>query len=110
MNNRFALQEKLETLPGLGIDPTMKRPAVYFSPSASVHMVYDCVVYKLKDIDIDYANNGVYRKADQYTITIISKDPDSGIREELLRLFPTAAFDRFYIADNLNHWVFTLYY
>ncbi len=82
---------------------------VYFQPPESIKLKYPCILYELGDIWNYYANDSVYSKKKLYTLTIIDKDPDSELPEVLNEL-PYCEMDRFYTADNLNHWVFTLYY
>lgn len=64
----------------------------------------------MTDIDIDHADNIPYRATRKYAITIISKDPDSELPDELLKGTPLCRLDRTYVADNLNHWVFDLFF
>lgn len=101
MANRLELHEVLCEL--------LTSKNVYFQPPESVKMQYRAIVYRIKDVNIDHADNFMYRKHNVYEITLIDKDPDSIYVEKLIRL-PYCSFDRFYIADNLNHWTFTLYW
>jgi hypothetical protein len=82
---------------------------VYFQPPSSKKMEYPAIVYSLKTIETNHANNGVYHSQAAYELTLIDKNPDSVYIIPILRL-PTCKFDRFYTADNLNHWTFTIYY
>lgn len=101
MNSRIKLHEELKTLIGSSY--------VYFQPPESVKMTYPCIVYGLDNIDVKHANDKTYLNTKRYNITVIDKNPDSIIPDKLL-LLPMCSFDRFYTADNLNHWVFTLYF
>ena len=83
---------------------------VYFQPPETVRMTYDAIVYFLNDIEQRYANNKVYSLMDSYTVTFISRDPESDIVEKLLKHFEYCSFDRSYKSDNLNHYVMKLYY
>ena len=98
---RLELQDFLETLKG--------DEHVYFQPPASVKMVYPAIVYKLADITNTHANNRVYLQGTAYQITYITKDSDDVMIKTLSSL-PYCSFDRFFNADNLNHYVYTLYY
>lgn len=81
----------------------------YFSPPSN--MKYPCIKYEEGIPSKDYADNIVYRYKKCWILTIIDTDPDSGIRERLEKHFKMyLSFDRPYTADNLNHWVYTLYY
>ena len=71
MGTRLELQTLLEGLPDVS--------AVYFQPPASIKMTYPCIVYDLSDISPDYANNKPYRLTNEYSLTIIDKNPDSSI-------------------------------
>lgn len=82
---------------------------VYYQPPELVKLDYPCIVYERSDIRTDSANNKTYLKHNQYTVTYIDEDPDSGIPDKLLEL-DYCGFDRHFVSDNLNHDVFTLYF
>ena len=82
---------------------------VYFQPPANIQMKYPAIVYSRNRINNSYANNSVYRQDYSYEITVIDKDPDSEIPQRG-SLLPRCRFDRHYVADNLNHATFTIYY
>lgn len=81
----------------------------YFTPPSSINMKYPCIKYELERIDSSFADNLPYKTAKKYIVTVIDIDPDSEIPEEMMKI-PYCRFDRSYIADGLNHFVFTLYY
>ena len=101
LDRRIELQGILTTLLGSS--------HVYFQPPESVKLVYPCIIYRLSNIDVTRADNTMYLGKKRYMITIVSRDPDYLLYEEILKL-PYSYFDRFYTADNLNHWVLELYY
>jgi hypothetical protein len=101
MARRLQLHEKLCELLGTR--------NVYFQPPASVKMQYPAIVYSLSSIDSDKANDGVYKLSRSYEVILIDKNPDTAFLGPLSAL-PMCRFDRYYTADNLNHYVFTLYY
>jgi hypothetical protein len=82
---------------------------VYFQPPPSVQMKYEAIVYSLNDISVNYADDIKYKSMKRYSVIAISKNPDSELCDKLLTL-PYSELDRFYTADNLNHWVITLYF
>lgn len=84
-------------------------PHVYFQPPESVRLVYPCIVYKLDDIPAVHANNKPYHWNHRYEVTVIDKDPDSVLREQVKTL-PTCRFARAFTSDNLHHYVFEIYY
>ena len=81
----------------------------YFQPPKSVKLSYPCIVYHRNNGRTDYANNNPYRFRYSYTVTAITKDPDSDLPRKLAAL-PLCSYDRHFTADNLNHDVFFLYY
>ena len=82
---------------------------VYFQPPSSVRMVYPAIRYELSDISTYSADNRKYLAQKEYTLTLIAKDPDIDVVEKLIML-PFTRFYRYYSADNLHHWVFSIYY
>ena len=82
---------------------------VYYDPPESVKMQYDAIRYSRKKIDNRFANNNVYKQDNAYEVIVIYRDPDSDIPIKISKL-PMCSHDRHYVADNLHHDVFTLYY
>ena len=82
---------------------------VYYSPPSNVHLKFPCIIYQLNGKRTDHADNIKYRNFNRYSVTIISKDPDSDVPNKIENL-QYCEFDRFFISDNLNHWVYNLYY
>lgn len=80
---------------------------VYFQPPTS--MLYPCIMYQLDGGRTRFADDIPYGYDKRYQVTIIDKNPDSALFDKVAAL-PTAVFDRFYVANNLNHFVFTLYF
>lgn len=83
---------------------------VYFQPPASVKMQYDAIRYSLGGKDIKRANDNLYLMTNQYEGVVITRDPDTTIPDDMLFHFKMCSFGHPYIADNLNHYPFTLYY
>ena len=83
---------------------------VYFQPPASIRLKYPCIIYNLTNIEARRADNVAYNLDNGYEITYITKDPDDGFKEKLIKAFPKCRFNRFFTSDNLNHYVFILYY
>ena len=82
---------------------------VYFQPPESVKMKYPAIVYKRDNIRNYRADNDVYNQKTVYQLTVIDKNPDSEIVTKM-SLLPYCQFNRHYIADNLNHDIFQIYY
>lgn len=82
---------------------------VYFQPPASVKMKYDAIRYELDDIVVKHADNAPYLATRRYRVTLITRNPDTLLSDRIAQL-PLTQFNRFYTADNLNHYVYILYY
>ncbi len=100
MASRLQLHEELCTLLG--------SRNVYFQPPRS--MQYPCIKYSRSGIDQHRANDSLYLSTSQYELTVIDYNPESDVPEKILKHFPMCRFDRGYVADNLNHFVLTLYF
>lgn len=85
-------------------------PNVYFQPPADIRMTYPCIVYKKVTKDIDHANDSIYKEEQEYLITVMDRDPDSTIADEILRHFQYAAPGQFFVVDNINQQTIKLYY
>ena len=81
---------------------------VYFQPPESVKMKYPAIVYSRNRIENVSADNVIYKQDVSYSITVIDRDPDSEIVERMSKI-PKIMYDCSYVADNLNHDVFTLF-
>ena len=101
MDKRMSLQVELERLAGRN---------VYFQPPASVQLVYPCVIYNLNAGDAKRADDSVYMYTNRFELIFIYRKPNVEIIEQVLRTFPMCSVSRVYIADNLYHYVFNLYY
>ena len=102
MGDRLDLQAKFEEILG--------SRNVYFQPPASLLMQYPAIRYELKDVRSSFANNNsAYTVSFGYECIYISKEPAS---EEFLRSIfqiPYCKFGRYYRAENLHHYTFTIY-
>lgn len=81
----------------------------YFSPPSGLQMQYPCLVYRLEGADVRKADNINYLKHKRYLVTIIDENPDSEFPDQLESLgYCTPS--RIFTFDNLNHFVYTLYF
>lgn len=101
MSSRIELQTKLEELLGSS--------NVYYQPPENLKMSYPAIVYSLDDIKRTSADDVAYLQTRCYEIIVIDKKPDNVVIDKILNL-PLCDFNRHYVADNLNHYVFTLYF
>ena len=83
---------------------------VYFQPPSTVEMKYPAIVYNYDGSRDNNANNKIYLHRKRYSVTAIDRDPDANWDEVLLDHFEYCNFSRPFVADNLNHWQFSLYW
>ena len=102
MNRRLELHDKLRDLVG--------NNNVYFQPPASVQISYPCVVYHIGSGDAKRPDPILYNYTNSSDGLFIFKKPTIEIIEQVLNAIPMCRFTRGYVADNLNHYAFTLYY
>lgn len=93
------LQQVLEAVMGSG-DVFMQAPTVLPAP---------CIKYERSQSKVSYADNVKYLFHRRYQVTVIDRDPDSPIPDRVEAL-EHCSFDRFFVANGLNHWVYNLYF
>ena len=99
MRSRLQLQTLLETI----------SPNVYYSPPETLKIKYPAIIYKRETIDSKHADDLKYLSNNRYKVTYITKDVDSPTINAFMNL-PLCGFDNEYVSDNLEHYVFTLYF
>ena len=101
MSDRLDLQAKFEEILG--------SRNVYFQPPASLLMQYPAIRYELKDFRTKSANNSsTYITSTGYEGVLIVEEPDDEYLQKIFQI-PYCKFGRYYRADNLHHYTFTIY-
>lgn len=98
---RLELQAVLEVVLGL--------KNVYFQPPPNLRLKYPCIVYHKETTKTENADNRVWLKNDRYRVTAITMNPDTSLPDDILGSFEMISADRYYTAENLYHYPFTLY-
>jgi hypothetical protein len=101
MGERVKLQQLLEAIPGVA--------KVYFQPPNNTLMQYPCIVYDRDNVDMTYADNGSYRQVKRYSVTVMDRDPDSAIPDQVGAM-PLTSFDRHFVSDGLHHDIYNVYF
>lgn len=101
MGQRLDLHEIFKTLLGSN--------NVYFQPPATIKMLYPCIRYERDKIQSIFANDKPYGIDIRYQLIVIDQNPDSLIPMKVAKL-PKCLHQRFYIADQLNHDVFNIFF
>lgn len=101
MGQRLDLQSQLESLLG--------SRNVYFQPKSNLKMSYPCIVYKQDFAKTESANNKPYVYTRRYEITLIHRDPDTPLNDQIAHL-SKCTFNRHYEADDLHHFNYNIYF
>lgn len=83
---------------------------VYFQPPESLKMKYPAIRYSIDGLDNDFANGQVYKQSWHYRMTVIDKKSTSVIAQKVSKLPKVQMIGAPYVADNLYHYVFRIYY
>lgn len=84
-------------------------PNVYFQPPDNLSMKYPAIVYSYDDVDEKYANNNKYGSIPGYQVIVIDQNPDSQIASKIHKM-PESSYVREFKKDNLNHYIYRVYY
>lgn len=101
MGSRLELNNLLKSI--LGSDN------VYYQPPKNITMKYPAIRYSTDRIQAAHANDKPYKIDTAYQIMVIDANPDSTLPLAIAAL-PSASWVTGYTRDNLNHYVFKLYY
>lgn len=82
---------------------------VYFQAPTNGQMQYPCVLYQRDSSNNEHAGNKLYLHTKRYQVTVIDRNPDTELSDDVENL-PLCDFDRYYPADGLHHFVFTLFF
>lgn len=85
-------------------------PNVYFQPPSGFMMKYPCIVYNKTDKTRHFADDFVYLSQQEYQLSVIDKDPDSAIADQIEEYFQLGTIEQYFTVDNLNHTNLKLYY
>ena len=98
---RLEFQKFLENLKG--------DRSVYFQPPSTVLMNFPAIRYNLAQLNDISADNADYQKFKAYLVTYITFDPDDPMIVTLSNL-EYSRFEQWYAKDNLNHYVYTIFF
>lgn len=101
----MALQSNLQEL----LEMVLGSENVYSQPPPNTVMKYPAIVFKLDDIDNQFADNLPYRQTKRYQLTFMSRTSSVDVIDKIAAL-PLCRYSRFFVADGLNQHIFTLYF
>lgn len=99
MGRRLDLQTLLETFTA----------QVYFQPPENAQMEYPAITYTRDFAKVSFADDIPYHRTKRWQLIVIDRSPDSELTD-LVEELPMCSFNRFYVADKLNHTVYNLFF
>lgn len=107
-DNRIELHNKLKRLlvesgGGLAKD-------VYFQQPENIKMSYPAIVYEVDGVQEKKSNNNTYFAIKRYSVEFMTRNPDKSLIDKFLQEFKFCSFSRSFESNNLNHYIFTIYY
>ena len=109
MRTRLDFDRYLRDIVGEGV-------SVYFQPPSNVsgagqkvikNIKYPAIIYSVDDYNIRSADNKNYSIDKEYSVEVVTKDPDSTLTDKIVEM-PTARFNRSYLSDGMYHSVFVI--
>lgn len=100
MNDRLQLHYELVELIGNG--------KAYYQPSENIKLSYPCIVYTLDNATNYHADNLSYRRINNYSVTLITKNPEDPIIDRIQDELDYVSFERHFVSDNLHHYLFNI--
>ena len=85
-------------------------PNVYFQPPSTIEMTYPCIIYNKTGKFKTSANDDTYFSIQEYQLTVVDKNPDSTVADDIEKHFQHCTISQYYTVDNLNHTTLNLYY
>lgn len=84
-------------------------PNVYFQGPGNAQMLYPAIVYERDRSSTTFADDGPYNVTKQYSLTLISPDPDD-VKFDAISALKMCAHERHFAVNSLNHDVFSIYF
>ena len=82
---------------------------VYFQPPSGHQMQFPCITYSRDGGQVKHADNELYQHAKLYQVMVIDRDPDTELADKVEAL-RYCSFERAFAKDDLNHYVFSLFF
>lgn len=100
--NRKELRELLSA----AMEDCGETPKLYYQTPENMKLEYPCIIYKLRTITASYADDRPYKLNVGFEFSYITRSPTSQVPARLAKE-PMVGFDRYYVAENLHHYVYT---
>jgi hypothetical protein len=101
MVRRHQLQELLESL--------LESKNVYFQPPNNLQLDFPAIIYERDYSKTEFADNSPYSNRQRYSLIVVDRDADSLLPAKIAAL-PLCSFERHFVADNLHHDRYNIYF
>lgn len=81
----------------------------YFQKPGNLTLVPDYIVYEIDDEYMLRADDTVFAHLNRYTVTLVTRDQESPVKQ-LIRGLPHVSFNRMFVAGQLYHFVYNIYF
>lgn len=82
---------------------------VYFQPPENIKLKFPCILFEVSSMDLTHADNTLYERVIQFSVMYISKTTNEDVVDKLTAL-PYSWFERHFVQDGLNHYIFRIFY
>ena len=83
---------------------------VYYQPPSNIQLTYPCIIYRKTGVVDLKAGNTLFHRYTVYTLTLIDRNPDTTLIEEVEKHFPHTQQTQPYSIDNLHHQTLIIHY
>lgn len=81
---------------------------VFFKPDSNVKLKYPCIIYTREGDQSRHADNMRYFNNTSFQITVIDRDSDSEIVNDILNTLVTSKRSNEFVSDGLYHYIITI--
>ena len=81
---------------------------VFFKPDSNVKLKYPCIIYSREGDQSRHADNVIYFNNTEFQITVIDRDSDSEVVNDILNALVLARRSNEYVSDGLYHYIITI--
>ena len=81
----------------------------YFQPPSNATIDEPCIIYQREASFVSRADDILWWLKKRYQVIVVDRNPDSLIPDQVEGL-PYTKFDRFYVSNGLNHFVYQLFF
>lgn len=81
---------------------------VFFKPDSNVKLKYPCIIYTREGDQSQHADNIRYFNNTSYQITVIDRDSDSDVVNDILNVLTSSRRSNEFVFDGLYHYIITI--